>query len=145
MSVNEGPGAKKRKIGTVDREDDGLLSGSSRASSSSKTISIDWLSSSQQHLRSRDLIGQHNGKPIYITEFSDDGSWFVSGGRDGRVLLWPTIKGIKALDDKLTPKATEIKDPKNNDSIFCLAMSPDNGKIFSASKYGKLLINDAMT
>ena len=109
MSVNEGPGAKKRKIGTVDREDDGLLYGSSRASSSSKTISIDWLSSSQQHLRSRDLTGQHNGKPI--TSLSsltmDRGSSLAivtAGCFFGRPSKPLTINGL--------PKQLKLKTPK---------------------------------
>ena len=142
MSVNGGLEAKKRKISAVDGEDDSLLAGSSKARSATKTISTDWLSSSQKHLRSRDLTGQLNGKPVNVIEFSDDGSWFVSGGDDGRMLLWPTIK---ALDEKWTPKATEIKDPKYDYAIFCLAVSPDNGRIFSAGGCGKLLINDVTT
>ena len=31
---------------------------------------------------------------VYTIAFSDDGSWFVLGGQDGRILLWPTNKAI---------------------------------------------------
>ena len=49
---------------------------------------------SMQLLKCRDLIGQHSRRGVNAVEFSDDGSLFVSGGDDGRVLLWPTNQAI---------------------------------------------------
>ena len=69
-------------------------------------ISAELLSSSAQSLGSRDLIGHHSGKSINVVEFSDDGSWLVSGGDDGRVLLWPTGN---VLNDQCTPEPIEIE------------------------------------
>ena len=107
----------------------------------SNGISTEHLSSFPQSLRSRDLIGQHGGELVNIVEFSDDGSWFVSGGDDGRVLLWPTGN---ALDDEWTPEPIEI-DAKHGSNILGLAMSPYNDSIFSGSEGKKLLINDVDT
>lgn len=74
-------------------------------------------------------------------EFSDDGSWLVSGDDDGQVLLWPTNK---ALDDLWTPIPTEM-DTEHDDGILCLAVSPNNDQIFSCGYVKKLLINDVKT
>ena len=106
----------------------------------SNKISAERLSSSQP-LNCRDLIGHHGKGSIDVVEFSDDGSLFVSGGRDGRVLLWPTSK---AVDEKWDPEPTEMK-TKHDYSIWCLAISPDNRRIFSGSGDNKLLIHDVKT
>ena len=107
-------------------------------------ISAESLSSFPQSLRSRNLIDQHSGESVNIVEFSDDGAWFVSGGADGRVLLWPTGN---ALDDEWTPEPIEIdaKHVECESAIMDLAMSPYNDRIFSCGRDKKLLIHDANT
>ena len=129
--------------------DDGepLAAGNSRSIRSdnfykfpSNKISAERLSSSQP-LNCRDLIGHHGKGSIDVVEFSDDGSLFVSGGRDGRVLLWPTSK---AVDEKWKPKPTEME-TKQEDYIWCLSISPDNRRIFSGGFDCKLLIHNAET
>jgi len=51
--------------------------------------------SSLQPLRCRDLASRfHSDRSVNAVVFSDDDSFFVSGGEDGRVLLWPTSKAI---------------------------------------------------
>ena len=107
----------------------------------SNWISTEHLSFFPQSLRSRDLIGQHGGESVNIVEFSDDGSWFVSGGDDGRVLLWLTGN---ALDDEWTPEPIEI-DAKHENDITGLAVSPYNNRIFSGGGDNKLLIHDVDT
>ena len=90
-------------------------------------LSVERLSSSQP-LRCRDLTGYHGDKRgVYAVEFSDDGTLFASGGYDGRVLLWPTSR---ALDEKWTPSPTAME-TEHNRLIWCLAMSPDNERLFS--------------
>ena len=107
----------------------------------SNKISAERLSSSQP-LNCRDLIGQHGDEePIYAVEFFNDGSLFVSGGRDGRVLLWPTSE---AVDEKCKPKPTEME-TEHEDAIWCLAISPDNPRIFSGGFDNNLLLHDAET
>ena len=107
----------------------------------SNKISAERLSSSQP-LHCRDLVGQHGDEePINVVEFSDNGSLFVSGGADGRILLWPTSK---AVDENWNPEPTEMK-TKHKEYICCLAISPDNRRIFSGSGDNKLLIHDVQT
>ena len=130
------PMAKKRKLESQSSGDgdDGehLAAGNSRSDVCisdkfykfpSKKISAERLSSSQP-LNCRDLIVHHGdgeAKAINVVEFSIDGSLFVSGGADGRVLLWPISK---AVDENWKPRATEME-TEHDYSIWCLAISPD--------------------
>ena len=145
------PMAKKRKLGSQSSKDgaegEPLAAGNSHSICSgnvykfpSNKISAERLSSSQL-LNCKDLIGHHGDEEINVTEFSDDGSLFVSGGGDGRVLLWPTSK---AVDEKWKPEPTAIETTHSN-SVYCLAISPDNRRIFSGSHDRNLLIHDAET
>ena len=144
---------KKRKLENRQSGGDGddgepLAAGNSRSDVCSDNfykfpsnkISAERLSSSQP-LNCRDLVGQHSERGVNVVEFSDDESLFVSGGRDGRVLLWPTSE---AVDEKWDPEPTEMK-TKHDYSIWCLAISPDNRRIFSGSGDNKLLIHDVKT
>ena len=98
--------------------------------------------SSSQPLNCRDLIGHHgDDEGINVVEFSNDGSLFVSGGDGGRILLWPTSK---AVDKNWKPKPTAIE-TEHEKPIWCLAISPDNRRIFSGSRDNKLLIQDVQT
>ena len=96
---------------------------------------------SSQDLHCRDLIGHHSKKEVTVVEFSEDGSFFVSGGKDGGVLLWPTSK---AIDDQWTPNPTVMK-AKHHYKVICLALSSDNKRIFSGGKDNLLLIHDVET
>ena len=110
-----------------------LAAGNSRSIRSGKfykfpsnKISAERLSSSQP-LNCRDLIGHHgDDEGINVVEFSNDGSLFVSGGDGGRILLWPTSK---AVDKNWKPKPTAIE-TEHEKPIWCLAISPDNRRIF---------------
>ena len=84
-----------------------------------------------------------------VVEFSDDSSLFVSGGDDGRVLLWPTNK---AIDLEWIPEPIAMEtvaaiadDEEDKPSVLCLAVSPDNQRIFSGSDGNKLSSNDSIT
>ena len=135
------PRAKKRKLSfSADDVDDG----GSYYKFPSARISFEPFFSSQP-LRCRNLVGYHSDGAVNVVEFSDDGSYFVFGGGDGRVLLWPTIK---AADEKWTPESTEIQisdDVDDDNAVFCLAMSPDNRHIFRGGQNKKLSIYDVNT
>ena len=98
------------------------------------------LHSLSKPLRRRDLIGQDGHDPgVTAIEFSDDGSFFVSGDDDGRVSLWRTDR---ALARKWTIKATQMEAEQG--IICCLAVSPDNNQILSGNDE-TLLIHDIKT
>ena len=147
----EGPAAnKKRKLfNSVAEENSGRSSRAAVISSYYKSPSIQISAerlSSTEPLTSRELIGHHSNEAINAVEFSDDSSLFVSGGDDGRVLLWPTSK---AVDEKWTPRPfvmdTVIANGDITASVYCLAVSPDNGYIFSGGQDNKLSIHDVNT
>jgi WD40 repeat protein len=105
--------------------------------------------SSLNPLRYRDLFDQHGEETeVNVVEFSDDSTFFVSVGDDGRVLLWHTSK---AADDKCTPEPIAMDtfvtpdEEGRNQFVWCLAVSPDNQRIFSGSSDHNLLIHDANT
>ena len=135
---------KKRKMDPMDGGDSAGSSCAVRSSynfPSNNRISTEFLLFYKPLFR-RDLIGHHSHPAgVNVFEFSDDGSFFVSGGVDGRVLLWPTDK---ALDNQWNPKPTEMS-TKHEEYIACLAISPDNGRIFSGSEDRKIVIYDAKT
>ena len=138
--------SKKRKISSVaENNGPGTSGGSSRDKfPSSAQISAKPISNLHP-LRSRDFVGQHGlNKGVNVVEFSDDSYFFISGGDDGRVLLWPTSK---AADEKWTPEPIAMDtvatpDKEGNNAIFCLAMSSENQSIFSGSDDTQLLIHD---
>ena len=93
-------------------------------------------------MQSRDIGADcHGGGPINTVEFSDDGSFFASGGGDGRVLLWPTEKVIEGKSIKTTTEMTT----KHESFIHCIAVGPDNGRLFSGGEDDQLLIYDIKT
>jgi len=104
-------------------------------------ISFDRLSSLKP-LCCRYLSDYHDNETVSSIEFSDDSSLFVSGGGDGRVLLWPTNK---AVDEKWTPNPTEMNTKHENSAVYCLAVSPDNKHIFSGGFNKRITIHDAET
>ena len=127
-----GPTAKKRKMESAAAADrfynfpsDQALS--ARRLASSKPLYITTLG---------------GGQPVNAIEFSDDGSFFVSGGNNNSVLLWSTSNAINCKD--IQPQNTKM-DTKHECIIVSLAMTPDNERIFSGSKDKKVLIHDATT
>ena len=89
---------------------------------------------SLQMFRSRELTG-HFGA-IYSMEFSDDGTFLVSGGDDKTVLVWSLDQGGWI--------STEMK-AKHENEVMCLAISPDNRRIFSGGYDKKVLVHDTNT
>ena len=73
----------------------------------------------------RDLLA-HFGC-VNALEFSDDGSLFVTGSDDMRVLLWPISE---ALTSRETPSPF-LMEAEHSSNIFCLAVNPDNSRIYS--------------
>ena len=80
---------------------------------------------------------------VNVIEFSDDGSFFVSGGNDGRLLVWPENPVLDSSEDMFTkPTAME----KKQGVITSLAVDSENDCIFSGSlDDGKVFIHDART
>ena len=128
-----------------DEDGGGSSSGLTRAITNfhQKGISSNFISA-HGYLQSRDINGQKQNSSFgaRTLEFSNDGSWFISGGIDGRVLLWPTKK---ALDTRWTPDPTVMDDKHKMYSTACLAISPDNGKIVSGGLDKKMIIHDTTT
>ena len=135
------PQAKKRKL------DQPTTSGSIYNFPTDR-ISADRLSYSQSSLDSFNLKGYHGGQSVVVwhggtrqsvvVEFSEDGSYFLSGGCDCRVLLW-SAKGL--LGSKRGLWSNKISS-EHGASVLCLAMSSDNQKIFSGGDDLKLFIHD---
>ena len=90
----------------------------------------------------RDLIG-HTGS-IFAMEFSTDGSYIVSGGGDKTVRLW----SLCDVDNEETQGTTPVHQmkTKHKKGICCVAISPDNSRIFSSGDFdSKLFVHDART
>ena len=106
-----------------------------------KGFSVERLSN-WQPLKTRDRNGeQGHDEEVRSVEFSDDGSFFLTGSDRGRVLLWSMDRAIGRECD---PKATAMN-TRHGGNIFGLSISPDNNRIFSAADDGKLFVHDART
>ena len=86
--------------------------------------------------RFRELIG-HSGS-VYAMEFSNDETLLISGSRDRTFRLWSLSEGYG--DWKSTAMET-----KHEDSILCLAFSPENNRILSGGWDKKLIIRETST
>ena len=79
---------------------------------------------------------------VNVIEFSEDGSFFVSGGNDGRLLVWPENPVLHSETMFSKPTAME----KKQGVITSLAVDSENDCIFSGSlEDGKIFIHDART
>ena len=101
---------------------------------------------SAQPLACRELNPSlHSHGRVTSIQFSEDGSFFLTDGEKGRVLLWPTNEVING--ERIAPKihgiSMETKHAQN--SIECLALSPDNERIFSSGNDKNLFFHDAIT
>jgi len=76
-------------------------------------------------------------------QFSDDGSFIVSAGDDKRILLWPTNEAMHNNMQHVEP--TELGNHVYRGSILCLAVSPNNGRVFSGDDNGDVRIHDIQT
>ena len=88
-----------------------------------------------------DLIGD---TLIFAMKFSTDGSYIVSGGGDKTVRLW----SLYDIDNEETQGTTPVHEmkTKNKNGICCVAISPDNSRIFSSGDFdSKLFVHDART
>ena len=101
-----------------------------------KGISAERIASSQQPpMQSFDVKDVDSSEGIVVLEFSDDGSFFISGSNDGDVLLWSSTSQVSG----------EEMATNHNGDVYCLAMSPDNDSIFSGGMDGQILIHDNRT
>ena len=88
-----------------------------------------------------DLIGD---TLIFAMKFSTDGSYIVSGGGDKTVRLW----SLCDVDNEETQGTTSVHQmkAKHKSGVCCVAISPDNSRIFSSGDFdSKLFVHDART
>ena len=88
---------------------------------------------SSQLFRYQELSG-HTAS-IFSMEFSDDGTLLISGGGDQTVRLW-------SIDQDLVEWNSTAMETKHDNSVVCLAFSPDNQRIFSGGMDKGVLIHD---
>jgi len=87
-----------------------------------------------QLFQCRDLVGHIEG--ITAMEFSDDGSFLVSGCFDGAVRLW----SIREDND-----GTQLMETEHKSFVTSLAISSDNSRIFSTGRESAVFIYDTNT
>ena len=87
-----------------------------------------------QLFQCRDLVGHIEG--ITAMEFSDDGSFLVSGCLDGAVRLW----SISEDND-----GTQLMETEHKSFVTSLAISSDNSSIFSTGFETAVFIHDTHT
>ena len=87
----------------------------------------------------KDLVAHYDA--VDAIDFSDDGMFFISGGQDRRVLLW---KLSDVFGNKKKPDPTVMVTNHVN-SLFCLAMGPDNDRIFSGGAERSVYVHDPTT
>ena len=78
----------------------------------------------KEPIYSKDLEGHFD--VIQALEFSDDGSLLVTGGDDGRILIWNTEQALDSTRQSAPTQLTLLYF-----SLFSLAISPDNSRIFA--------------
>ena len=89
-----------------------------------------------QLFRCRDLTG--HSRFIGTIEFSDDGELLISGGGDKTVRLWSLNQGRDG-------GISTVMETKHQDQVRCLALSPDNNRIFSGACDRNVFIHDTQT
>lgn len=91
----------------------------------------------QSHTLYRKDLYMHYGC-VNAVEFSNDGTLFISGGDDRRVLLW---RVSEVLNDELRNSPT-VMDAEHSSNVFCLSFNHDNSKIFSGGNDEQVIIHD---
>ena len=143
--IHQEPKRRRLTLPIIDEDERASTSGYSQAARSFHQNEITTnVISSHDYKESLTIYGRRQNSTFgtRTVEFSNDGSWFVSGCYDGRVLLWPTTK---ALDNQWTPNPIEMKEKHDMNSVTCLAMSSDNSRILSGGLDDKILIHDITT
>jgi hypothetical protein len=56
------------------------------------------------------LAERQNFSKFYVIEFSDDSFFFVSGGKDGRLLLWPENQVLDSENMFIKPTAKKLNE-----------------------------------
>ncbi|XP_076442508.1 DDB1- and CUL4-associated factor 5-like [Babylonia areolata] len=87
-----------------------------------------------QSLYRRDLKAHYGC--VNAIEFSNDGSYIVSGGDDRRVLLWNVEKALSDIGEPVPMKG------EHNSNIFCLAINKSNTKIYSGGNDEQVVLHD---
>lgn len=143
----ESNGESKQKLVKIAQEND---AGSSSIGSSSfrsvlrNRFSFDGIVDPTRAVHCKDLTG--HSSVIRAIEFSDDGSLFASGGDGDRpVLVWRMDQVLNGTRSAV-PFVLKIQ---NNFQVFCLAISPDNSRIFVSGRPENMgediLVFDAQT
>ena len=94
-------------------------------------FSAEWLVFSQQPLRSIDL--QFSTGLINTFDFSSDGSFLVSGGKDNCVRLW-NIREI--LGGNVNSIPVQMDTEHGAGGVLCVAVSPNNRIVSLAVVHG---------
>jgi WD40 repeat protein len=81
---------------------------------------------------------------VNVIEFSQDGSYFASGSNDGKVLLWST-NAVTDGQEFLFTGRPKMETKHEDGTVYSLALSPDNERIFSGGYDKRLLVHDAST
>ena len=105
-------------------------------------FSVEWLGSSQQPLRSIDVLF-NSTRPIYVLDFSPDGSFLVSGGEDKSVRLWNTRE---VVGGNANSRPIQMERQHGDFGVTYVAVSPNNRSIFSGGARDQtVLIHDIET
>ena len=92
----------------------------------------------------KNLLG--HSEYVKTVEFSNDGTLLASGGYDKIVRLWP-ISEARRQNEAIPIASMEMKSRHNSmhSSVFSLAFSPDNRRLFSGGLDGNIFIHDVQT
>ena len=90
----------------------------------------------------KDLLDPHEG--IKTVEFSDDGTLLASGSCDNIVRLWP-INNEAEFGRGHNFMAPIQMETRHASSVYTLAFTPDNRRLFSGGFDGRIFIHDVQT